>query len=242
MAWPEHFYRALLFCYPAEFRYEYGPEMTQAFRDRWREEAGLGLWLNLIADLAITASKEHCHMLLNDLVYSVRTLRKTPVFTAAAVLTLALGVGANTAIFTVVNAELLRPLPFAEPERLVRLFEKNDKLNLSQFSASVLNYLSWKEQTQTLDPVGAMGYASFNLTGNGDPEQFNGTTISPSMFLLLGIQPIRGRAFRDGEDRPGSPPVAMIGEGLWKRRFGADAGLNDPPRFRQSTDRGRNCG
>ncbi|HEV3200325.1 MAG TPA: ABC transporter permease, partial [Bryobacteraceae bacterium] len=225
MDWPEHLYRALLFCYPAEFRYEYGPEMAQAFRDRWKEEPGLGLWLNLIADVAITASKEHCHMLLNDLSYSIRTLRKAPVFTAAAVLTLALGVGANTAIFTVVNAELLRPLPFAEPDRLVRIYEKNDKLNLPLFSASVLNYLSWKEQTQTLEQIGAIAGASFNLTGSGDPEQLNGVAVSPSMLPLLGIEPIRGRAFREGEDKPGSPPVAMIGEGLWKRRFGGDAGL-----------------
>ena len=225
MGWPEHIYRALLICYPAEFRYDYGPEMAQAFRDRWREDRSLLLWFHLVADVAITASKEHCHMLLNDLSYCARTLRKAPVFTAAAVLTLALGVGANTAIFTVVNAELLRPLPFAEPDRLVRLFEKNDKLNIRQFSASVLNYLSWKEQTETFEQLGAIGFASFNLTGSGDPEQFNGTTISPSMFPLLGIQPVRGRAFREGEDKPGSPPAAMISEGLWKRRFGGDASL-----------------
>src|SRR6185369_7714130 len=134
MNWPENLYRALLLCYPAEFRYEYGPEMTQAFRDRWREEGAPLLWLELIADIAITASKEHFHMLLNDVIYALRTLRKAPVFAAAAVLTLALGVGANTAIFTVVNAEMVRPLPFAEPDRLVRIFEKNDKINIRQFS------------------------------------------------------------------------------------------------------------
>src|SRR5579871_1126368 len=218
MDWPLSLYRALLLCYPAEFRYEYGAEMAQAFRDRWREEPGLTLWLNLFADTIISASKEHSHMLLNDLIFAIRTLRKAPVFTAAAVLTLALGVGANSAIFTVVNAELLRPLPFADPDRLVRIYEKNDRLNLPQFAASVLNYLSWKEQTQTLAQVGAIGFASFNLTERGDPEQFNGATISPSMFPLLGLQPVRGRAFRDGEDRPGGAPVVMIGEGLWKRR------------------------
>src|SRR5579871_298885 len=225
MDWPLSLYRALLLCYPAEFRYEYGAEMAQAFRDRWREEPGLTLWLNLFADTIISASKEHSHMLLNDLIFAIRTLRKAPVFTAAAVLTLALGVGANSAIFTVVNAELLRPLPFADPDRLVRIYEKNDRLNLPQFAASVLNYLSWKEQTQTLAQVGAIGFASFNLTERGDPEQFNGATISPSMFPLLGLQPVRGRAFRDGEDRPGGAPVVMIGEGLWKRRFGGDESL-----------------
>jgi len=225
MGWPENCYRALLFCYPAEFRYEYGPEMTQAFRDRWHDEGSLLLWFNLIADVATTAPKEHFLMLLNDLLYAARTLRKAPVFTAAAALTLALGVGANTAIFTVVNAEILRPLPYEQPDRLVRVFEKNDKLNIQQFASSVLNYLSWKEQTKSLSALGSMGFATFNLTGTGDPEQFNGSPITPSLIPLLGIQPVRGRAFQEGEDRPGSPAVAMISEGLWKRRFGGDSAL-----------------
>src|SRR5437588_5736693 len=164
-------------------------------------------------------------MLLKDLRYTARTLRKAPVFTAAAILTLALGIGANTAIFSVVNAVMLRPLPFAAPRRLVRIFETNDKLNLPQFSASVLNYISWKEQALSFQHLGAIGSANFNLTGKGDPEQFTGSTISPSIFPLLGIQPLRGRGFRDGEDRPGAPPVVMLSEGLWKRRFGGDESL-----------------
>ena len=163
-------------------------------------------------------------MLPNDLRYAVRTLRKAPVFTAAAFLTLALGIGANTAIFSVVNAVILRPLPFAQPDRLVQVAEKNDKLNLQFFGASVLNYLSWKEQTRTLD-LAVIGFASFNLTGRGDPEQYTGYTVSPSLLPVLGIQPVIGRGFREGEDKPGSPPVAMLSEGLWKRRFGADPAI-----------------
>jgi len=164
-------------------------------------------------------------MLFKDLQYAVRTLRKAPIFALAAVLTLALGIGANTAIFSVVNAVLLRSLPFAQPERLVRIFEKNDKENLSQFSSSIPNYVSWKEQSQSFESLGAIGFVSLNLTDNGDPEQFAGVTITRSLLPLLGIRPVMGRAFKEGDDRPGSPPVAIMSEGLFKRRFGSDASL-----------------
>jgi putative ABC transport system permease protein len=164
-------------------------------------------------------------VLLNDLHYALRMMRKSPVFTAAVVLTVALGIGANTAIFSVVNAVMLRPLPFSRPDRLVWVAERNDTLHLPTFSASVLNYLSWKEQTGTFEQLGAVGSASFTLVGRGDPEQFSGSALTPSVMPLLGLHPVAGRAFRDDDDKPGSVPVAMIGEGLWKRRFGGDPAL-----------------
>src|SRR5277367_6019600 len=100
-----------------------------------------------------------------DFRFALRALRKTPAFTAAAGLTLALGIGANTLIFSVVNTELLRPLPFGEPGRLVQVAEKNEKLNLPLWPSSVLNYLSWKEQAQSIEPMGAVGSTTFALTG-----------------------------------------------------------------------------
>src|ERR1700752_5073845 len=153
-------------------------------------------------------------MLLNDLRYTARMLRKSPLVTLAIVLTVALGIGANTAIFSVVNAVMLRPLPFEQPDRLVWVAERNDKLNLPTFAASVLNYLSWKEQQSTFSELGAVGFANFNLTGQGEPEQFGGGTLTPSLFPLLGIRPVLGRSFAEGEDRPGGARVAMISEGL----------------------------
>jgi putative ABC transport system permease protein len=164
-------------------------------------------------------------MLLNDLRYTVRMLRKSPLFTLAVVLTVALGIGANTAIFSVVNAVMLRPLPYEQPDRLVWIAERNDKLNLPTFSASVLNYLAWKERSRSFQSMAAFGFATFNLTGTGDPEQFTGGTVTPSLFPLLGIKPVVGRSFADDEDRPGSPKTVMIGEGLWKRRFGGDPSI-----------------
>ena len=134
-------------------------------------------------------------MLLSDIRYAVRTLRRAPVFTAAAIVTMALTIGANTAIFSVVNAVMLRPLPFRAPDRLMRVAEKNEKLNLPFFGASVLNYLSWKEQARSLD-LAALGFANFTLTGKGDPEQFQGATITPSLMPVLGIEPVRGRGFQ----------------------------------------------
>jgi putative ABC transport system permease protein len=162
-------------------------------------------------------------MLLADLRYAVRTLRKSPVFTSAAVLTMTLTIGANTAIFSVVNAVLIRPLPFASPERLMQVAEKNDKLNIQNFSASVLNYLSWKEQNRSFQDLGAVGSGTYTITGRGNPEQINGAMITPSLLPILGIQPVRGRGFREGDDRPGAAPVALISQALWRRRFAADA-------------------
>src|SRR5215467_3812804 len=155
-------------------------------------------------------------MLLADIRYALRTLRKSPVFTAAAVLTMTLTIGANTAIFSVVNAVLIRPLPFAAPQRLMQVNEKNDRLNLPTFASSVLNYLSWKEQNRSFQDLGAIGNGNYAITNRGDPEQLSGATITPSLMPILGIQPVLGRNFREGEDRPGAERVAILSQGLWR--------------------------
>ena len=108
--------------------------------------------------------------MVNDLQYTARMLRKSPLFTLAVVLTVALGIGANTAIFSVVNAVMLRPMPFADPGRLIWIAERNDTLSLPTFATSIPNYVSWHEQAGAFDALGAFGFANFNLTGRGDPE------------------------------------------------------------------------
>src|SRR5262249_3903047 len=133
------------------------------------------------------------------------------------------------AIFSVVNAVLLRPLPFAEPDRLMQVAEKNDKLNLPNFGASVLNYLSWKEQQHSFEQLGAFRFSTFNLSGHGDPEQYTGNAITPSLLPMLGLKPRVGRVFAQGEDLPGAAPVAIISETLWRRRFNGDAGVIGTP-------------
>jgi len=166
---------------------------------------------------------------MTDLRYAIRLLRRSHLFTLTVVLTVAIGIGATTAIFSVVNAVLLRPLPFETPGRLMQVAEKNDTLRLPQFSASALNYLSWKEATHSFDRLGAMSFGTYTLSGKGDPENYTGNGITPSLMPLLGLQPVVGRVFVEGDDKPGAAPVAMISESLWTRRFDGDRSVVGRP-------------
>jgi len=161
-------------------------------------------------------------MFLNDFRHTGRFLTKSPWWTMAVVLTIALAIGANTVVFSVVNAVMLRPLPFERPDRLVWVAERNDRLNLPTFAASVLNYAGWKDQAGSFESMGAFGFATFTLTTDGDPEQFAGGQLTPSLFSVLGLHPVAGRSFAEGDDRPGSAPVVMISDALWRHRFNRD--------------------
>jgi putative ABC transport system permease protein len=143
--------------------------------------------------------------------------------TAIIVVVLALGIGANTAIFSVVNAALLRPLPYADPDRLVRLTE--DSPNVPQMSISYPNFLDWREQNNVFSGIAAMQFRSLNLTGKDEPERLAGRAVSAELFDVLGVKPALGRSFATEEDRPGAIPVCIISDGLWQRRFGSDSAL-----------------
>jgi putative ABC transport system permease protein len=164
-------------------------------------------------------------MLAKDVRYALRGMRRAPLFTVTVGLTVALAIGATTTIFGIVNAVILHPLPFHDPGTLVQVAEKNDKLSLPSFGASVLNFLSWREQAQSFSDIGAVGFNNYTLSGAGEPEQLSGNRISPALIRALGVAPVAGRAFTDDEEKPNAAPVAMIGEGLWKRRFGRDPSL-----------------
>ncbi|HET6199513.1 MAG TPA: ABC transporter permease, partial [Candidatus Acidoferrales bacterium] len=163
--------------------------------------------------------------LLQDIRYAMRMMRRTPLFTAAVVLTVVMAIGANTTIFSVVNAVMLKPLPFNEPNRIFQVFEKNDKLNIANNGASALNFLDWREQAHSFAAIAGVSFSNYTLTGSGEPEQLSGNLISSALTRVLGISPRAGRAFTDDEEKLGAAPVAMLGEGLWKRRFGADRSL-----------------
>src|SRR5215217_2079980 len=140
--------------------------------------------------------------LLQDIRYSIRVLLKSPGFTAVALLTLALGIGANTAIFSVVNAVLLRPLPYEESEKLVFITERSPVLE--GMSVAYPNYLDWREQNSVFDSLGVYRRQSFNLTGGGEPERLVGGEVSADVFTALRTNPILGRTFLAEEDRPGA--------------------------------------
>ena len=163
---------------------------------------------------------------MNDLRFALRQLLKNPGFTAIAVLTLALGIGANTAMFSFVNAILLRPLPYKEPDRLVKVCENhvtNGWLKVD-IGAPVLG--EWRRQSTVFEGLGAVrAYGNFTLTGKGPPETLKGSALSANVFPLLGIQPLLGRGFLPEEETYGNHRVALLSHELWQRRFGGDANL-----------------
>jgi predicted permease len=154
---------------------------------------------------------------VQDIRYALRVLAKSPGFTAIAILTLALGIGANTALFSVVNGVLLNPLPFPDPDKLVALYSKTDTFN--QSSITYLNYLDWQKNNHSFSSLCAFRSENYNLTGAGEPERLHAHMVSAEFFPMLGLQPIAGRTFRQEEDQPGASAVAVISEALWKRRF-----------------------
>jgi putative ABC transport system permease protein len=160
---------------------------------------------------------------LQDIRYAVRTLWKNPGFTIVAALTLALGVGATTAIFSVVNAVMLRPLPFAEADRLVRIWESNVERGWPTFAVSHPNYLDWRTQATAFESLAATTNAGFTWTSNGQAEVVPGLMATRSFLETLNVTPALGRNFLEEEDRPGgNTRVLLISDGLWRRAFGAD--------------------
>ncbi len=156
---------------------------------------------------------------IGDLVYGVRLLTVRPLFTAVAVLTLALGIGANTAIFSVVHTLVLARLPFSDPERLVMLWESENGTPGTAFIVSAPNWRDWSRQSRTLQDFAIWEEKAFNISGGPDPEQVSGLRVSSSVFTLLGVQPQIGRTFTAEEDEPGHH-VVVISDALWTRRFG----------------------
>ena len=184
--------------------------------DQWSEEAAenlvqggpLGAWL---ADL------------LNDIRYALRGMRNTPAFSFVALLTLALGIGGATAIFTLYDKVLLRPLPYADSEELVELWEQ-----MASFENAMVaypNFLDWRERNRVFEDLGVWNAERMTLTGSGEPQEVLAARVSASIFPILRVYPVLGRTFSEDEDRIGATPVAMLGHAFWTERFGSDPGV-----------------
>lgn len=159
--------------------------------------------------------------LWQDLRYGSRMLIKNPGFTAVAILTLALGIGANTSIFSLVNAVLLRPLPFKNPDQLVVVWERRASSNDANLPSSGHEFIGWRDQSNSFEDLSLIQPAGFNLTGAGDATAVTAAKVSVEFFPVLGVAPIHGRVFLPGEDQAGDK-IAILNEGIWQRRFGSD--------------------
>src|SRR5436190_3984945 len=161
--------------------------------------------------------------LFQDLRYGARMLLKTPTITFIVILALALGIGANTAIFSVLNAVVLRPLPFDHPDELLFLNERSPVLD--EMSISYPNFTDWRNQTHVFEKIGVFNRNSYNLTGYGEAERIPTAQISADLFAALRAKPLIGRVFTNDEDKPGAAPVVVLSYPLWQRRFGGQVNI-----------------
>jgi len=181
-----------------------------------------------------TALREHgwdergggfLEILLKDLAFGFRTLRRKPVLTTTVILALGLGIGANTAVFSVIDATLLAPLPFPQPDRLVTIWENHRIHNQMQVELAPANYLDLRRESRAFDGIAASLETRVNLTGVSEPERLSGILVSDNFFRILGVRPLIGRGFLPGEDQVGTASVVVLGHGFWERRCGSDTGI-----------------
>jgi putative ABC transport system permease protein len=225
-------FRALVRLLPFDFRTNYQGEMEGVFQEQQREveERGgllgaLKLWKETIVGIFTTAPREHWQILTSDCGYAFRMMRKNPGFTAIAILTLALGIGANTSIFSVVHAVLLRSLPYPQANQLIFIRQQEKKLGIEDLSFSVKEIDDYRSQNRTLSGLVEYHAMSFTLFGHGDPERVRTGVVSANYFNMFGVQPLLGRTFLPEDDKLGAPPVLVLSYEYWKNDFGSDSGI-----------------
>jgi macrolide transport system ATP-binding/permease protein len=218
----ERIYRWFLGLYPRDFREEYGEEMSLLFRGRATDGA-VRLWLQVLGDLVFHAPREHWSTMKQDLRYAVRTLRAAPTFALTVIATLALGIGANSVIFSAIDAVLLRDLPVSDPDSLVDVYTTSGSNLYSR--SSYPDYFDLRD-SGTFASLAAFTEVAITMDANGQPESLGGQLVSGNYFEVLGIKIPFGRGFTPGDDRLGAPVrVAVISHALWQRVFNADRSL-----------------
>ena len=222
------FYRALLHLYPSSFKAEYGEEMQAIFARRLERESGLfgilALGVGALRDVLWSALCAHWDIFRQDLRYTARTLGRSPGFAVTAMLVTALGIGATTATFSITDHVLIRPLPFSDSERLVKLWE-SDAEQAWHNELSPANYRDWKLLSRSFETMGAYTRSSVNLVGEGEPRRLAGAKVTASLLPMLGRQPLLGRTFTEAEDRQGAAGTLLLSHRLWRDQFGADPGV-----------------
>ena len=219
------YYQLLLLLYPASFRAEYGDEMRAVFARRRRDAAGLPgiawLWIASLFETLWDAAAVHWDILRQDLSYTARTLSRSPGFTLTAVLVIALGIGANTAAFSVTDFVLIRPLAFPDPDRLVNLWENVPRY--SRMELSPANYRDWKRMSKSFESMGALYPEPVNLIGQGEPQRLEGASVTADFFPTMQTKPLLGRIFTPAEDQPGAAGTVVLSYRLWQAEFGGEA-------------------
>lgn len=222
-------YRGLLVLYPAEFRDEYGRELCLALLDRCREQRTrfgiLLVWIHAALGVLAEAPKEHGHVMLQDIRHAFRVMWKDAAITAAAIAVLALGIGCATAVFSLVNGILVRPLPYFQPERIVAVAEFNGSSTEFGSSLAFPNYQDIRARTRLLEDIGVYSEGEATIRGEGDAEVIPFASVSDGVFPVLGIKPILGRVISRADDVPKGPNVVVLSEDLWKRRYGGDRAI-----------------
>jgi hypothetical protein len=219
-------YRLLLLLYPSSFRAEYGEEMCRDFARKRQQASGCFalavLWMVAIGDAIRNGPAAHCDLLRQDVRYANRTIRRAPGFAGTVVLVAALGIGATTAVFTVADYVLVRPLPYLHSERLVRMWEARP--GYPQMELSPPNYLDWKATATSFEVMAAYAPWSTSMVGQGEPIQVEGANLAADLLPMLGIAPAMGRWFTVDDERSGARGVVILGYGLWESRFGGRMG------------------
>ena len=228
----QRLFRALVRVLPFDFRTNYQGEMEGVFQEQQRESEERGglldalkLWNETIIGIFTTAPREHWQILSSDIGYAVRMMRKNPGFTLIAVLTLALGIRANTAIFSVVHAVLLRPLPYPDGQQLIFVKQQEPKLGVDDLGFSVQEINDYRTQNRTLSGLVEYHGMAFTLFGHGDPDRVRTGVVSANYFDLFGVKPLLGRTFLPDDEKPGAPAVLVLSYEYWKTNFGSDPNI-----------------
>ena len=218
------FYRALLWLYPTSFRVEYGDEMFAVFAERCRRVSpfgAAGLLVAAVIDVVPNALAAQWEVLRQDLHYTVRTLSRSRGFTLTAVLVAALGIGANTAAFSLADYVLVRPLPFPNSDELVKVWERTPGYGRMELSAA--NYRDWKRMSTSFEAMGAFYPSAVNLAGTGEPQRLRSAVVSREVFPLLGVPPLFGQGFAAQDDGDAYRTSIVLSYGLWQTHFDASA-------------------